>query len=340
MRITARRFLLAWVLGSMLLMMLIGLSSSHNSEFHVATHKPEDRPQEDEDNSESGAGSGDGGGDAEPEETTKAVKKGGKRKKAAQAETTDAPAETGAPAETEPPQETQPAEEIPEPPKTKKGKKADAAGKSKKSKKRKGGGGGALAESGDLAVPAASRPVDPVASDGAQFSHVAVMHTEDGDITLGLRADAAPKTVANFVSLSTDGWYNRSCVYRYEKGFVLQGGSCGGANQRHPAPTVPLEYQLPNARMSISMARTSDPNSASSEWFINLRDNSEGLGPRRKGGYTVFGEVMPAAATANAASMAAIAQMKTRPVAHKKGSISRFEKSPKVWWIEVRSARY
>eukprot|EP00672_Neobodo_designis_P018018 CAMPEP_0174846446 /NCGR_PEP_ID=MMETSP1114-20130205/12313_1 /TAXON_ID=312471 /ORGANISM="Neobodo designis, Strain CCAP 1951/1" /LENGTH=215 /DNA_ID=CAMNT_0016080709 /DNA_START=33 /DNA_END=677 /DNA_ORIENTATION=- len=122
-----------------------------------------------------------------------------------------------------------------------------------------------------------------------RFNLTAVFDTDHGRLVWGLHDGAAPATVRNFVQLIESGFYNHSCIYRYEKGFVLQGGGCKG---RSSPKTVPLEYNLPNVKNAVALARSSNPHSGGSEWFINLRDNTQGLGPQRKGGYAVFAHVL------------------------------------------------
>ena len=126
------------------------------------------------------------------------------------------------------------------------------------------------------------------------------------DTTLGrfnveLRADAAPKHVANFLAYvaarSYAGtFFHRSAALDGSAVSIVQGGgyllnATGAAAVAKQAP-VPLEYNLPNARGTLAAARTSDLNSATSEWYFNVRDNSTILGPSNGGGYTVFGRVI------------------------------------------------
>jgi peptidyl-prolyl cis-trans isomerase B (cyclophilin B) len=129
----------------------------------------------------------------------------------------------------------------------------------------------------------------PSARPAQRFRRTVRFETDFGAIVWGLHDDAAPKTTDNIVALVTQGFYNNSCIYRYEAGFVMQGGGCGGQASRQ---TVPLEYKLPNIKHSVAMARSNDPHSGGSEWFINLNDNSEHLGPRQGGGYAVFAHVL------------------------------------------------
>ena len=129
------------------------------------------------------------------------------------------------------------------------------------------------------------------------------MRTELGSIVLELRPDAAPKTVANFIRLVESGFYSSTpenrdksaSMYRYEPNFCFQGG--GWPVKGSPFPPVPLEYKLPNVKYAVYMARTADPDSATSEFSIMLNDNSRWLGPKSGGGgdpygYAVFAKVV------------------------------------------------
>jgi cyclophilin family peptidyl-prolyl cis-trans isomerase len=126
-----------------------------------------------------------------------------------------------------------------------------------------------------------------------------------GKFNVELRADFAPKHVANFLSYVADARYAGSFFHRsaaLESGAnassvsIVQGGGykVSGA-QIVDVPkysAVPLEYSLPNARGTLAAARTSDVNSATSEWYFNVRDNTSILGQSNGGGYTVFGRVI------------------------------------------------
>lgn len=120
----------------------------------------------------------------------------------------------------------------------------------------------------------------------------AVIHTNYGNITFQLLPHDAPLTVANFVNLSRTGFYNHTYFYRLELGFVLQGGGYF-ANQTSNN-TVPLEYKAPNEQWTVGLARGDTPNSGSSEYFINLANNTNVLAPggSSKHGYCVFAKVV------------------------------------------------
>lgn len=123
--------------------------------------------------------------------------------------------------------------------------------------------------------------------------------TSVGAIDIVLYDAAAPRTVANFLTYVDSGAYRNSFVHRSVPGFVIQGGGFGwddatGNVVGVPAnPPVANEFSASrsNRRGTIAMAKLGgDPNSATSQWFINLADNSSNL-DNQNGGFTVFGEV-------------------------------------------------
>lgn len=116
----------------------------------------------------------------------------------------------------------------------------------------------------------------------------AIVHTNYGDIDFHLLHEDAPRTVINFIQLARSGFYNHTYFYRLELGFVLQGG--GYYNNQTSNNTVPLEYKVPNSNWTVGLARGDTPNSGSSEYFINIGNNSAALAPggSSKHGYCVF----------------------------------------------------
>lgn len=123
-----------------------------------------------------------------------------------------------------------------------------------------------------------------------------LMETSMGDITLELDAEKAPKTVANFVQYVKDKHYDGLVFHRVIENFMIQGG---GYDQSYAQrrTRAPIENEakngLSNARGTIAMARTSDPHSASSQFFINHVDNDKLDYPSFDGwGYAVFGKVV------------------------------------------------
>ncbi|HUD32563.1 MAG TPA: peptidylprolyl isomerase, partial [Variovorax sp.] len=123
--------------------------------------------------------------------------------------------------------------------------------------------------------------------------------TSAGDIVLELAPDKAPKTVANFLQYVRDRHYDGTVFHRVIDGFMIQGGGYTADFKEKPtrAP-VPLEAGngLKNERYTVAMARTSNPDSATSQFFINVKDNANLDAPNPDGhGYTVFGKVVSGA---------------------------------------------
>ena len=122
------------------------------------------------------------------------------------------------------------------------------------------------------------------------------LHTNHGVIGLELDAEKAPKTVANFVAYAESGHYDGTIFHRVINGFMIQGGGFEPGMTQKPT-RAPVENEakngLKNARGSIAMARTSDPHSASAQFFINVSDNGFLDYPGQDGwGYCVFGKVV------------------------------------------------
>ena len=122
--------------------------------------------------------------------------------------------------------------------------------------------------------------------------------TSLGPITLELADAQAPQSVANFLAYARDGFYNGTIFHRVIDGFMIQGGGFTTDFQQKPtrAP-VPNEANngLKNLRGTVAMARTNDPNSATAQFFINVKDNPslDHRSPTPQGwGYTVFGKVV------------------------------------------------
>lgn len=133
----------------------------------------------------------------------------------------------------------------------------------------------------------------------AQAGPKVVISTSEGDITLELNEEKAPKTVANFLSYVKDGFFDSTVFHRVIKGFMIQGGGfaleeSGEIKQKPTKAPVENEAKngLKNAKGTIAMARTSDPHSATAQFFINHGDNSNLDYPSFDGwGYAVFGNV-------------------------------------------------
>ena len=119
-----------------------------------------------------------------------------------------------------------------------------------------------------------------------------------GVITLELDADKAPKSVENFLSYVNKGHYNNTIFHRVIPGFMVQGGGFEpGMKQKETDATIQNEAKngLKNDKYTVAMARTGDPHSASSQFFINVADNGflNHTAPSAQGwGYAVFGKVV------------------------------------------------
>ena len=126
-------------------------------------------------------------------------------------------------------------------------------------------------------------------------TEVAVIHVRDyGTITVALDRNAAPATVENFVSLVNDGFYNGLTFHRIISGFMIQGGDPNITGSGRSAKPIKGEFSqngfenpIRHVRGTISMARTPDPNSASSQFFIMHQD-----APHLDGAYAGFGHVI------------------------------------------------
>ncbi|MDZ7622351.1 MAG: peptidylprolyl isomerase [Candidatus Competibacteraceae bacterium] len=124
------------------------------------------------------------------------------------------------------------------------------------------------------------------------------LDTSLGAITLELAEDQAPKTVENFLGYVREGFYDGTIFHRVIDGFMIQGGGFTADFQQKAArPPIRNEADngLTNQRGTVAMARTSDPHSATAQFFINVKDNPplDHRAPNPQGwGYTVFGEVV------------------------------------------------
>jgi peptidyl-prolyl cis-trans isomerase B (cyclophilin B) len=166
--------------------------------------------------------------------------------------------------------------------------------------------------SAQAAPPSTSTPKQGVTS--MSTSPRVKMTTSLGDIVITLDAAKAPKTVANFLAYVNDGFYNGTVFHRVIDGFMVQGGGFEpGLKQKPTKANVENEANngLKNTMYTLAMARTSDPHSATAQFFINVANNEflNHTAPTAQGwGYAVFGEVtegkdivdkMRAVATAN-----------------------------------------
>ncbi len=131
---------------------------------------------------------------------------------------------------------------------------------------------------------------------------VVVIETSKGMIEVELWQDKAPKTVANFIAYAKKGFYDGTIFHRVIDGFMIQGGGFTPDMKQKPTDK-PIENEaksdVKNLKYTVAMARTSDPHSATAQFFINVKDNSfldqpaspAGKKPT-KYGYAVFGKVV------------------------------------------------
>ena len=125
-----------------------------------------------------------------------------------------------------------------------------------------------------------------------------LLETTSGDILIELFADKAPVTVENFLSYVKEGFYSNTIFHRVINGFMIQGGGLT-MRMEDKATHAPIKNEadngVANARGTIAMARTSDPHSATAQFFINTVDNDflNFSSPTPQGwGYCVFGQVV------------------------------------------------
>jgi peptidyl-prolyl cis-trans isomerase B (cyclophilin B) len=124
------------------------------------------------------------------------------------------------------------------------------------------------------------------------------LHTNHGDIAIELDFERAPKTAANFLQYCLDDFYAGTIFHRVIDGFMIQGGGMD-ADMREKRGRAPIENEADNGLKNdigtLAMARTNDPHSASSQFFINVANNDflnhTGKNPRGWG-YAVFGRVV------------------------------------------------
>ena len=150
----------------------------------------------------------------------------------------------------------------------------------------------------------------------AQAAPQVKIETNMGAFTVELNEKAAPKTVANFLAYVKSGFYKNTLFHRVIPNFMIQGGGfTSGMDEKDTRAPIPIESRngLSNARGTIAMARTNDPNSATSQFFINVKDNHflNANASRDGYGYTVFGKVIAGMNTVDA-----IARVKTHSVGY------------------------
>lgn len=155
-------------------------------------------------------------------------------------------------------------------------------------------GGEADAAGGEESAVSPVSPEAPPLPDGAPR---VVVETSHGDIVLGLYADRAPVTVDNFLQYVDEGFYAGTTFHRVMPGFMIQGGGLTPDLQRKPTrdpiPNEAVDSGLKNVRGTVAMARRRGPDTATSQFFINLVDNASlDPGAGSPAGYAVFGVVV------------------------------------------------
>lgn len=186
------------------------------------------------------------------------------------------------------------------------------------------GGGGGDSGSTPPAPPPPAAPVctasAPIPDPGATAPQVTLAVTNgagvSGNVVLTLDATRAPITTANFLAYVNSGFFNGTVIHRHSPGFVLQGGgwagpiAVGGAwPTRKPNSTGPIVLEdnvgLSNLCLTVAMARTGVPDSATSEFFINIANNTGLDRTATARGYAVFGSVTSGASIVTAMTTAA-----------------------------------
>jgi peptidyl-prolyl cis-trans isomerase A (cyclophilin A) len=143
-----------------------------------------------------------------------------------------------------------------------------------------------------LQNPAPAAPLQP-----APGNPLVIVDTSAGPITIELFKDQAPVSVENFLQYAREGFYEGTIWHRVVPGYVIQGGGyTASLAEKSTRPPIRNEATngLSNARGTVAMARTSDPNSATAQFFINVKDNDflNAAQSRDGNGYAVFGKVI------------------------------------------------
>jgi len=140
------------------------------------------------------------------------------------------------------------------------------------------------------AAVAAPKPSPPTKEELAKYAKAKVtIETKFGTIVARLFPDLAPMHVKNFVTLAESGFYDGTIFHRVIPKFMIQGGDPTGTGTGGPGYTIPAEFttKKKHTRGVLSMARSRDPNSAGSQFFIVVADS-----PWLDGQYSIFGEVV------------------------------------------------
>ena len=183
------------------------------------------------------------------------------------------------------------------------------------------GGAPDPAESETAPVEAETEPAATADEEAADIATpgapVVLMRTSLGDLRIELYPEDAPETVENFLRYVEDGHYDGTIFHRVVRGFVIQGGGFD-ADMVEKETQEPIRNEaqngLRNLRATLSMARTSDPHSATAQFFVNTKDNAalDHTGTSMRGwGYAVFGKVI--------SGMEAVDRIEATPVVSRAG---------------------
>ncbi len=149
-----------------------------------------------------------------------------------------------------------------------------------------------IAQDASFAPPQATpiaEPPDVPSGDGTGVRLI----TEKGDIIIGLFTESSPVAAENFLNLTTGGYYDGTTIHRLVPGFVIQGGDPEGTGQGGPGYTIVDEPVVGRyGRGIVAMARTPQPDSQGSQFFIVLDDTAEGALTAAQYGYAIFGRVI------------------------------------------------
>ena len=157
-----------------------------------------------------------------------------------------------------------------------------------------------------LAVVGSASGAEPEKAPAAPSHPHVLFETSKGNFTIELYPDKAPKTVENFLQYVKTGFFDGTIFHRVIPDFMIQGGGFTADMTQKPAkPPIPNEAdnRLLNERGTLAMARTGDPNSATAQFFVNLKNNGflNFTGKSVSGwGYTVFGKVVEGMETVDA----------------------------------------
>ena len=160
-------------------------------------------------------------------------------------------------------------------------------------------------------------PTSQPASLPAGETRTVTIATDKGSITIQVKADLSPIAAGNFVALASCGFYNGVVFHRVVPGFVIQGGDPTGSGRGGPGYTIKDEPVTSTySRGTVAMARSSQPNSVGSQFFIVLADKArEALADPKYNNYQIIGSVTAGMETVDAIAAAADAENPTKPIA-------------------------